>query len=62
MGRLYNRLYEWACDFDLIPYYARKQKERMELFDKLDKCGALERMCSSTVHKLFGIKRESDDF
>jgi hypothetical protein len=42
------------------PEYARNK--RMEKFDCLVESGQLEKMCASEIHKLFGIKRISNEF
>lgn len=42
------------------PEYARDI--RMAKFELLKESGALERMCSSEVHKMFGIRKISNEF
>jgi len=47
--------------YELInPEYARVK--RMARFEELKKSGELEGMCSSEVHRLFGIHKTSDEF
>jgi len=41
----------------IAPVYAAER--RLRKFNELNTSGALERMCTSEIHKLFGIKREA---
>jgi len=55
IGNFFGRIYEI-----INPEYARHR--RMARFEELRKLRQLEHMCSSEIHRLFGIKREFPDF